>query len=282
MAYTPRSINDIFQELLTEKETFATLSGLIGSDITDENTLILAMNNGKAPEWVLWLYNMAVATHITEVAAKTSVDEITSIVTNSKVPVAQWYITKALEFQYGDVVEVNPLTYAVAYPTLDESKQIIGAVTTLDSQNCLTLKVRKKDYSLMTADELSSFTAYMQRVKAAGTQIAIENYDGDLFTFNMDIVYDGNYGISLIKSSVEQAITDYLLNLGTSSKFLTNELVNRLQAIKGVIDPRMIESKVVNAVGVMVAFNYEYLTGAGWGQINPSTPLSTTLNYIAQ
>ena len=66
MAFTVRTIDEIFTELLTEKGNLTSLDGLISGSITDTTTLIPQLENGQAPDWVLWLYNMAVQTNLTE------------------------------------------------------------------------------------------------------------------------------------------------------------------------------------------------------------------------
>ena len=52
MAFTIRSIDTIFQQLLSEKQTFSNLDGLVDGGITDTQTLIPLLDNGQAPEWV--------------------------------------------------------------------------------------------------------------------------------------------------------------------------------------------------------------------------------------
>jgi len=98
----------------------------------------------------------------------------------------------------------------------------------------------------------------------------------------MTIIYDGTYTLGTIQSNVEAAINDYISNLEFDSKFNTNMLVDKLQAIAGVIDPRFDEGRGQATTGIEIVFQHEYLTSAGWATINVAAPLSSTITYIAQ
>ena len=123
--FTARTIDEIYQELLLEKQTLASLDGLLPDGITDENSLITTLTNGKAPEFALWLYNFAVAANITDIATETAVTEIEDLINNQIIPTSRWYVSKALEFQYGDTLIVNPITYNITYNPINTANQII-------------------------------------------------------------------------------------------------------------------------------------------------------------
>lgn len=280
MAFTVRSIDEIFQELLAEKQNLPTLSGLDPNGIIDEATLSTSLSDGQAPEWVLWLYNMAVQTHITELAAASSVTDIDTIFENKVVATGQWYIEKALAFQFGDTVGVDPITYEVKYATIDESKQIIGSCTVRTLGGQVVLKIRRKDTDILTTEEYNSFVSYMNKVKIAGTRIIVDNFEGDLLTINMDIVYKGDNDLSDVKSQVEAVINTYINNLEFDSKFVTSSLVNALQELDVIIDPQFNTSSAIDSLGNSINFLHEYDTNAGWGKIN--VPLADTLTYTAR
>jgi hypothetical protein len=277
MSYTVRSIATIFTQVLLEKQTFSTLDGLLPSGITNEATLITTMTNGKAPEWVLWLYNMAVQTHLTELSAQSSIDDIEYLFLTRRLATERWYIEQALAFQYGDTLVIDPITYQPSYTIIDENKKIIGSCTCNTIAGRILLKVRKEGTDILTVDELIAFTNYINKIKIAGTVVQIDNYDGDLLTINMNIVYSGAYNKVDIQGQVETVITDYLNNIEFDSRFITTSLVDKLQAIPGVIDPQFNESSAIDALGNTANFLHEYTSNAGWCQID--TPLVDTITY---
>ena len=278
--YVVRSIDDIFKELLLEKQTFSTLDGLLPDNIIDEATLITTMTNGKAPEWVLWLYNIAVQIHLTELSANSSIVDITDIFSDSIVATKQWYVDKALEFQYGDVVIIDPITYQVGYATIDETKQVIGSCTIREFGGAVVLQLRGKNTDLLTEDELNSFVVYMNKVKIAGTKINVENVLGDLISSYMTIIYDGTYNLSDIKTLIETNIEEYYNNIELTGKFISNALVDKLQQLDGIIDPQYNYGIAINTLGLEVEFTHEYETNAGWARINE--PLVDTITYIGR
>lgn len=282
MAFTIRTIDQIFQELLLEKQNFINLNSLDPGVIIDEATLITALENKQAAEWVLWLYNTAVATHLTEIALQTGIDDILKALETQIVPTAKFYVSEALKFQYGDTVIIDPITYQPSYILIDPNKQIIASATTEEVQNVLKIKVRRVNSDILSNDEKEAFVSYMNKIKPAGTQLLVENYSGDLFTLNIVIVYDGTLSLFTVKTNVETTINDYLNNLEFNSEFLTSTLIDKLQATVGVIDPRFNESSAIDPLSNETFFLHNYQTLSGYGKINPSTPLSSTITYVVK
>lgn len=280
MAFEPRTIDEIYQELLLEKQNLTALNGLLPQGITDENSLVAALGSSKVAEWLLWLYNMAVEVHITELRTLTAVEDIDEIFETKEVATERWYIERALEFQLDDTLIIDPITYQITYATLDTIAQIIASCTTKTFANKLFLKVRRKDTDLLTAPEKVQFETYMNQVKIAGTDVTVENFEGDLFTLNMTIIYDGTVDINDVETLVEDTINNYIVNLDFDSKFVTSAMIDALQALDEIIDPRYDSGSALDSLGVTVVFTHEYLTNAGWGQINPATPLSSTIAYV--
>lgn len=280
--FTIRTIDQIFQTLLLEKQTLISLDGLVSGGITDENTLITALETGKVPDWILWLYNYAVATNLTDVASLSAINEIENIIASEKIPTAAWYIMKAKEFQYQDILIVDPITYNVGYATIDTTKQIISSSTVLEGANKLILKVRRKDTDILSIDEKTAFESYLFKIKCAGTQTVVQNFTADLLTLDMNIVYIGSYTLASIQSAVETTINSYISNIEFDSKFNTNKLIDNLQNIAGVIDPQFNSASAIDELNNTTTFTHEYLSYAGYMSINPSYPLSTTITYQAK
>jgi len=282
MIFQARTIEAIFSDLLLEKQTLPNLAGLIDGSVTDVPTLITSLENGTAAEWVMWLYNTAVAIHLTEVAMVTGITDIQDLLDANRVPNERWYIEKALDFQYGDTLVIDPITYQVTYTIISEANKIIGSCTTKLVDNSLYLKVRRVDTDILSNDELVAFQYYLSKVKAAGTRVIVENFEADNITLNMEVYYAGNYNVGSITSQVEAAINSYLENVEFDSKIIVNKLLDNLQSIVGVIDPRVISASALDSLGNTTTFTHEYRTNAGYSVINPATPLSSTITYIPQ
>lgn len=277
--FTIRTIDQIFQELLLEKQTLTSLNGLVDGGITDENSLISALNTSKVAEWILQLYNMAVQIHLTEIRTNSAIEDIDTIFEQKRVATDKWYIEESLKFQYGDSLTIDPATYQVEYEVIDETKQIIASVTVLDVANKLFLKVRRKNTNILSALEKTAYETFLQNLKIAGTQIVVQNFPGDELTLTLEIIYDGTLDLATITSNVESTINEYIVNLQFDSKFITSEMIDNLQALDGVIDPRFNDGVALDSLAVSTNFTHEYTTNAGWAKINAATPLSTTITY---
>ncbi len=284
MIFQARTKDAIFSDLLLEKQNLPNLSGLIAGDVTDVPTLITSLENGTAAEWVLWLYNMAVAIASTEEAMVDGITDIQDLLASNRVPNERWYIEKALDFQYGDTLIIDPVTYQVTYATVNEVNKIIASCTTKLIENSLYLKVRRLNDAILANDELIAFQYYLSKVKAAGTRVIVENFAADKITLNMEIYYAGNNNVGSIQSQVEAAINTYLDNIEFDSKINVNKLIDSIQSIVGVNDPRVISAYGIDDLGINRPFLHEYTTTAGYAVINPDTPLSSTtyIKYIPQ
>lgn len=283
MNFTVRTIDEIFQELLNEKQSLSNLNELSPNTIVDEETLINELSNGNVPEWVLWLYNQAVHTHLTEYSIQTGINDITTALETKVTPTAEWYVGQAKKFQYGYALIIDDNTYKPKYSTIDETAQIIETATTLQVQNRLNLKVKRQGGLLLSADERSSFESYINQIKAAGTQIIVENYNPDQLTINAEVIYKASANKNTVQSAVEDVINDYLVNIRFDSKFITSDLEKRIfNEVDNVRDFRFNESDVVNDLGATTTFLHEAQLLAGHGIINSSTPLSNTITYTAK
>jgi len=282
MAYIARTIDQIFQELLVEKQTFTSLNELDQQGIVDEASLIAKLADSKVAEWILWLYNLAVQIHLTEVRTATAVSDLETIIATEKVPTDAWYINKTLEFQYGDSVIVDPITYQVKYNIIDVTKQIVASAAIENIDKRIILKIRRKISNIFSVDELNALTSYLDNIKIAGTNIELFNYAGDLFTLNMEVVYDAIYDLPTIQSEVESVVNEYLGNLEIDGYFITANLMTKLQAILGVKYVRFNESTVTDDLAVTTNFIHEYKSLAGWGEVNPITPLASTVTYLTK
>lgn len=278
-----RSIDEIFQELLNEKQNLSNLDSLDPNTIADEQTLINQMDSGYSPEWVLWLYNQAVQIHLTEYSIQTAVNEINNALQEKVTPTAQWYVEQVLKFQYGDTLIIDSETYKPKYSTINETNQIIESATTLETQNRLNIKVKRTGGSLLSSDEKDSLQSYINSIKAAGTQIVIENYNPDQVTINATIIYKSSADKNQVQSNIESVINDYLNNIRFDSKFITSDLEKRIfNEVDNVRDFRFDESTVVNDLNTTTNFLHEVQFLAGHGVIDSNNPLSDTITYIAK
>jgi len=282
MAYTPRTLNEIYLAIVTEKQTFSSLSGLT-TDITSQQELLTELNsNSKVSIYNLWMYITAVSIWTLEKIMGLFITEVDEIVSSAIIGTSAWYVQKVKQFQYNSgTLIINPTTYAVEYDIEDTTAQIIEHAATIESGGNLILKVRRLASDILSTPELNAFKSYINKVKFAGTRIIVWNYDADLLKLYFEIKYDPIIPLSTITTNVETVINDYLDNIEFNSTVNINSLIDNLQAIEGVLDPQFNEGYGKFDIAAYVAFSHTYDSTAGWCKIDPLYPLSSTITYTA-
>lgn len=215
----------------------------------------------------LALLNITFATLLTEI----------ELIRASKQPHnLQWYINNVLNFQYGYTPYIEETTNILKYSTTNEDAKIIEGCTGYASSNKIRLKVRRKDNILLTEDEKLSLHQTVTLLSDAGKTIIIENYEGDRFTVNGDIIYTGDT-LENITTKVNTAIETYLNNLSFNSKFYMDDLLASIKQVENVKHVSIDSVIVLDADNISTNVSIEYETKAGYGVLNNVTP--GTINY---
>lgn len=278
--FTPRSINEIFIEILNEKANYSVLDTLQSGSISDEQTFLDTLSSdSNVSIWINWAYLMARTQWATDQIMLTQVNELETIRDNSFIGNLDWYGYIALQWQYGDILIIDPDTFTISYSVNDDSKKLVGSVATDEVGGKVLLKIRGKNSDLLTTDELTSFSAYMNKVKFAGTKIIIKNSEPDKLKILADVIYNGEAVLNETKVNVETAINNYIQNLPFNSEFNKNELIDEIQAIDGIVDFRIntLEGRLYN--GNFSSIVHTYKADAGYMSIDTDFPLTATLTY---
>lgn len=281
MAYTARSLDEIFQNLLTYKDSIPELSGLT-TDISDEQTLLAKLQSDSVvSKWVLELYIVAYSNWILENQLEQQITEAEEVRDTSFIGNLAWYAFMALQYQEGDVVVVDESTnFVPQYLVTDETKKIVGYCTVEESGTGVLFKLRGRDSDLLTTPQLEGFQSYISKIKAPGVTVLISNTLGDDLKLYANVVYDGQKDASEIKTNVEAAINNYIANIEFNSYFITNKLIDAVQAVDGVIDIEIntLEAKIDGEVNYDTIV-HKYKANAGYLKIAADHTLNTTITY---
>lgn len=279
--FQKRTVEEIFNSLLEYKDTIPELTGL-NSNVSDFQTLLDDLQSDSVvSRWILYLYIHAYNTWILENLMEQQVDELQNIKDTNITGTAQWYSFMAKKFQYGDTLVVDESTnFVPSYDVVNESNYIIGSAATEEVSGKLYIKIRGLVNDLLTEDELNAFTAYMNKIKFAGTKIAIQNLASDKLKIVANIVYDGQVLLEDLKDEVENAIIDYIGNIAFDSTFYRNRLIDSIQAINGVIDVEIntLQSRV-DSISRFTDIVHNYKSLSGYMTIDSAYPLSSFLTY---
>lgn len=283
-----RTINEIYNQMVTEKQNMTSLNALQPSTDTATNLLNELSSSSKVAIWRLKFYVVAVAIWFHETNWDVYYKKLQDQANKLYVGTLPWYRDQCFYFQYGDSLSYIDNHYV--YATIDPSKQIIKRASVNDVGGQVRIKVAKLSGTTpvaLSAPELTAFSSYLNSVKIGGTNLSIVSRDADLLKIYYNIVYDPLLLTSsgeLISSPgtypVEDAINNYISNLPFDGVLNITKLTDEIQNATGVIDPIINNAEAKYGTLAYAPINNNYNADAGHMKIDPSYPLNTTLNYV--
>lgn len=276
---TGRTTAEIYSSIIDEIRNSTALINL-APQIDSQQTLLSDLaKTSKVASWRQYAWNIAYIISVFEKNLENFYDVIDDLVKKNFIGTARWLTEQAKKFQDGDTIVWNELESLFEYEVVDEDKQIITGAAVEELGNKVILKVKKATSKLSNA-EFERFNSYINTIKMIGTTIEIRNVDWDQLILNIDVMYNGEKEKSALQTLVEASINDYINNLDFNTTLKASEIVDRIQAIDGVLDVHFKKSSGIPIVGPSVDWTYTYTTYAGAAKISLSNPLSSTINYI--
>lgn len=283
-----RSIGTIYNLLIQAKENQEDLDGLAPGQETFSNLRDDHTNNPSAVAiWRVWLYIVAVLTHINDLLFDKYQEDVDAKIKTSRWATFEFLQDKALAFQNGDSLIWNGSQFV--YPAIDEAAQIVKRAAVVPAGNRILFKVAKLDGNdeptPLTSGEKTSFTAYINDLVYPGTQYSVISEDSDELKLDLDIVFDPlvlNPDGSLISDNtvfpVVEAINGYVGNLPFNGVINLTALVDAIQAAQGVVDP-VLNSAFSKYGGLAyIPADKNIVPNAGHAKLNES---DSVINYIS-
>lgn len=288
-----RTIEEIYDALVAEKETLDVLSGL-QPDPDDSQTFLQDLtSNSRVAIWRLWLYVTAYGHHVIEVLHDRHVAAVEALRYTLITGTALWIRDRSLRFQLGDSLTWNGTQFA--YPVISTTNQIVKRAAVTDSGGIVRIKVAKLDADGVTpvpldAGEKTSFEAYLGQIMFAGINWICLSANADEIKITATVIYDPlvmNPDGELISDTsikpVESAILGYIRNLPFDGVFNRNELIDAIQVAAGVVDPQLNDESLEARYGLnpFAVIENNYDSFAGHIKIADGFDLDTTITYQA-
>lgn len=232
-----RSVEEIKTQIETSIRTFPSLDGFLlpsdpgGSNVTSFNALI---------------FGVAVSINVFEQLLDVFRIEATELIQSTPVHNTGNTRQKVLDFQFGDVIELDS-NFVPSYPVIDDSKKIVTQCAVVNSDtDVLTIKVAKgtaPSLQPLASNELTALqdyflgTAVSEGVGVAGVSVIWVNQNADKFFIEADIFYLGQFDEATVKTNVIAAINNYLDGFQSEAfngELFMNRLVDQIQAVDGV------------------------------------------------
>lgn len=286
-----RSINDIYNALLIEKEANTTLTALEPNAGENATNLLANLSSGsKVAIWRLLFWMVAFAIYMHETFFDLFVADVANAEKKIHVGTPYWFWYKTLNFQLGDTLSWLSGDY-YGYAVEDDTKKIIKRCAVEDGLGLLKIKVAKLSGTTpvkLITSELNAYKDYINLLKPAGVNIEVISIDADLLKLEVSVKVDEQ----LIDSTgqqvggtsypVEDAINSYIGNLPFNGLFYVASLVDAIQAVQGVEN---VHVSVAEAKSYTSGYNaidpvLGYIPKAGYLEIDPLYPLNTQISYI--
>ena len=164
-----------------------------------------------------------------------SENNILSIISNQRYGKAGYYTAKALAFQYGDDLIVDPTTLQDVYATINPLNQIVtqAAFEELVSGNSsqLFLKIAASDPLTgnlipLTAPQLAAFINYFVNFEIPGLPITIISAAGNILSFQAIATVLATYDLAELQTALATALTTFDKTFPFNGEFYTGQLQN--------------------------------------------------------
>ncbi len=239
IAEIKRTMTDAFMGNATLREIY----GLAEGDTFESSFSAVSLES-------ILFYIVAACCHVMEALFdrhRLNVDDKISRAVVASVP---WYYKVARQFQYGDALAFDETTSQWRYPTTDEKKRLVRYVAVRDRGTSIQILASADKDGLpepLSADVLTAFKHYMNRVKIAGVVLNVRSLPADSIqvraTVQVDPLILSANGTRNGEESrpVEDSINAYLRGITYGGTFNKTRLVDAIQGVEGVVDVTLAE-----------------------------------------
>jgi hypothetical protein len=271
------SINDIKQQILTEAQSQASLSGLTSTS--------------KAAIYNIWAYVVAVVIWLLYEFFDEFKIDMSQMIREQKRYSRLWFRGKALEYRHGQDLPAFSDEYDTEVDETTNLPVTRAAVEELELnlRKHLFIKVATGEDELSPVSDLvkTGLEQYFGRIKPAGTKIVIFSDVADELKLNLKFFYNplvlDATGARIDGSDdepVQNAIRSFLKDLPFNGELRLTALVDLLQNIEGCADREVYINEASYRYGTLTSFqpiSSNYYSNAGYMVVSDE---NLTINFI--
>lgn len=261
-----RTINEIF----TDKLAKVAADPVLGPALT---------STSKVAMYRLMLYISTVCEWALENLHDLFKKDVNEIIAEKKPHSPRWYAKMSKAFQYGFDLAPDEDYYdntGISESDVEASK-IVTYAAVVEPQRGLRIKVATDngtDLEALSADQLISFIAYMQRVKDGGVKLNITSGAPDALKLSLRIKYNplvlnsaGGRIDGVVTNPVQDAIKAHLKNLPFNGVFSVAKLVDAIQLVEGVDEVKVDLVQTKYGALPFTSVDIDYIPDAGYLRI---------------
>jgi len=273
MAFTPRTIQVIYDEIIAEKEAQTELNALQPA-IDDSQTLLSDLTStSKVALWRLWAWITAVAINVHENIYALFEAEIELRAAEIPTGTPLWYHAQGLLFQFGDSLTWTGTQYV--YDPVTPANRVVKLLAIVDQGFIVRFKAAKLDGGglpvTLSGPELSAFDGYVNQIIFAGTAVQVTSDNGDDLRVDYFIRYDplvmapdGSLLEDPATFPVIDAINGKIQALPFDGVLSLMQLTDAIQLASGVVDVTLNEAAAKFGATSYLVINKEYNPDAGY------------------
>lgn len=223
-----RSVDEIYNALVTEKQGHAELDVLNSTSVTSI--------------WRLMLYVVAYAINVLETlwdAYKSDVGKEIDAMTPHR---AKWYRDKVLLYMKDMTLIEERDVYDTTGMSADQiaERRVVKHATADESEqsSLLMIKVAGEDVDgkrkPLSAEVETQLKAYIDEIKDAGVRYKLVNKEADKYRCEVDVYYNPTVSEAIVKQKCEEAIESYIANLPFNGVYSNMEMINQIEEIDAV------------------------------------------------
>lgn len=223
-----RSVKEIQEEIIRYKNTLPELRRLNSRSAT--------------AIWRLWVFITAVAHYAHELYFDLFKSEINDTLNRRIQGTAEWYAQKALEYQEGSELTVLNGGTQLGYDPVQESLRIVTRAAyreERENNGRLVLKLAKggvNDLQKLDGAEILRIAKYFEKIKFAGTNLAISSLDPDIIIPRITVYHDGVLSNETMFDRVREGIEGFIQGIPFDGVFYVTRFVDAIQAVDHVTD----------------------------------------------
>ena len=157
----------------------------------------------------------------------------------------RYYAEALLRYQKGDTLRVREDGLGVGYASEDPTKRIFTQVSyteSTDEKNVdskLILKVATGERGALReigAEDVAQITAYVNRIKFAGTRIEVISRPGDVLIPRVTVYWDGAVPEAELYDALDEALRAYVMSIDFDAAVYVNRVWEAIRSVEHVTD----------------------------------------------
>lgn len=231
--------------MATDIETIT--SGMDAALTAGLTPLGVTLSGSQVANWKLWRDTIVGVQYSFEVAQDDYKAQVQAYIDSKQLGSLSWYALKALEFQYGDNLNVNAQGQ-LYYAAVDATKQVVKVASVNENEDggtgvvTLVIKAAAIVNNVLTplsSGELLGLQDYFKARKIAGTKLLIVSPPADVIKYDVDVLYNPEYAQANVLASILAARDAFRLNFGYDPVFYKSSFELMIKNVPGVVALRV-------------------------------------------